>query len=407
MKYFGKRNIFTIIDIGTTKIITIIAEKKNNTITILGIGNNPSTGLTKGIITNIKEASRSIEESINQATLQAKTKAKNISIGISGKHIKSYFITSKVKIHNKQQEITQEILDQGKQNALQFINTHHNEAVLHIIPLSYMIDGELHTENPLNRHGSELIVKYYIITGNKNCIEDLLYSCQKSNLQIENIILEPIASAQAILNTEEKYFGAVIVDIGGGTTDIAIYQNGKLQGTHIIPFGGECFTNDLTFCLGCTRNEAEKLKREQGLKKYHMTNIDEDYTKILSINCKKEIQISRKLIYDILLARTEDLTKEIKKYLESYTHNEKFTFPSGIILTGGGSLLKEIDTIIENRLNLPCHIGFPKSDNEEMQSPIYTTSYGLLLNQIDLSEKKFSEKSFFQKLLTSLPFYQE
>lgn len=402
MKYFNFNTIYTIIDIGTTKICVIIAQKKTEEkIDILGVGIVPSEGLSHGVVVEIPLAAESIKKALNEAQIMASIEPEAAFIGISGSHIKSYYSQGMTQI--KEELITENTIQEAL-SASCAIPLSEDEKLLHSIPISYTIDGLATVQNPLGMHGMRLEVSSHIITANINSIKDLIHCCSIAGIKTQDIILEPIASGEAILSEEEKKLGALLIDIGGGTSDVALYQKGSLLYTEILPIAGNTFTNDLSICLKTPFKEAENLKREFGI---ISENLNLDFTKILELDGKNYQEVPVDLIQEILAARAAELSLIVEQIISKY--NPIYSIPSGIVLTGGGSLLNGLPKIIENLLKVKTRIGYPNVEElykNILEHPSFATSYGLLLYAIKITEKPnlvFSEKdSSFSKVLKKL-----
>jgi cell division protein FtsA len=379
MNYFKINPVYSVIDIGTTKIIVIIAEQINNELSILGIGISPSHGLEKGMVTDIKKTTESIKKALEEAIFQAHIIPEYVTIGISGNHIKSYFSQGMIAISSE--GINEQTIEQVLASS-QSIVLPDDEKIIHSIPVSFVIDGYNIVKNPLGMHGIRLEINSHIITANKNAIEDLIECCKKLGLKIKDVVLEPIASAEAILNEQEKAFGSLLIDIGGGTSDVALYKNNSLELTSIISIGGVLLTNDISICLNCNKDDAEEIKKKYGL--LHLYDNNYENIKIKSFDMETEISTSSLLIHDILYARCEELIFEIIKLINQYNYN--YYIPSGIILTGGGSLLKGLPDMISKYTGIKCRIGYPLLKNNQyslLKNPIFATAYGLLLYEIE------------------------
>lgn len=394
MNYFKINPIYTIIDIGTTKIIVIIAEQINHEISILGIGMSQSNGLEKGMVIDIKKTTDSIKKALDEAIFQAHIIPEYVTIGISGNHIKSYFSQGMIAIPT--QAINEETIEQALLSS-QSIVLPDDEKIIHSVPISFVIDGFNIVKNPLGMHGIRLEINTHIITANKNAIEDLIECCKKLGLKIKDIVLEPIASAEAILNEQEKSFGSLLIDIGGGTSDIALYKNNSLELVEIISIGGVLFTNDISICLNCNKEDAEELKKKYGLSTLQNDHYED--IKIKSFDLETDITTSSLLIHNILHARCEELIFEIIKIVNQYNYN--YYIPSGIILTGGGSLLKGLPEMISKYTGIRCRVGYPLLKNYQytlLKNPIFATAYGLLLYETK-NDNRFlkNENSIFYK----------
>jgi cell division protein FtsA len=385
MKYFNMNPIYTVIDIGTTKIIVLIGELANSHIKILGIGEAESHGLAKGIVVDIESTTESIKTALNEATIQACVQPESVFIGISGNHIKSYFSLGMTSI--ERDGITQKTIAEAIA-ASQSIILPEDEKIIHTIPLQYIIDNNCIVKNPLGMHGMRLEINSHIITANKNAIADLISCCNRLGLKVKDIILEPIASAEGILNPEEKNLGALIVDIGGGTSDVALYKNNTIEYVEIIPIAGVLFTNDLAICLQAQRDDAESIKKMFGLIKPN----DQESIIIKDIDMLNDRSINISIINNILHARSEELINYLEHIIKKY--HAYYHIPAGIILTGGGALLKGLDTMVTKYTGIHCRIGIPRIENtvyESLNSPVYATAYGLLKYTIS-NDQRFKYK---------------
>lgn len=384
MKYFSINPIYTVIDIGTTKICAIISEKRGNEIKILGIGQSPSYGLEKGIVYDIDLTSKSIKEAIEEAQAQAQIFIESVIVGISGTHIKSYFSQGMISI--SQTGITEKTIYEATM-AAQSIALPDDEKIIHTLPTNYTIDGIHQIKNPLGMHGFRLEVTIHIMTANKHAIANIIESCRKSLLKVTDIVLEPIASATAVLNQEEKELGALLIDIGGGTSDIVLYKNNTLEQLNILNIAGNMFTKDLSICLNINKEKAEILKKEYGI----LCSSDNQLQNIIttSIDNLTEICFSTDLIQRILRARAEELLTHLIFILDNCYCG--YNLPAGIILTGGGGLLKGLPELITKHTGMRCRVGLPliQSENHKaMHHPSFATCYGLLLYTVD-QDKRF------------------
>lgn len=396
MKYFTLNNIYTAIDIGTTKICVIIAEKTlNNNFNILGIGMAPSSGLSKGIITNVPKTVESIKTALNEAKIMASFEPESAYIGISGSHIKSYYSQGMAPI--KHGIIKQETIDESL-SAAKSISIADDQEILHVMPLSYIIDGMTNVKSPLGMHGMRLEVTSHIITANINAMSDLINCCSLAGIKTKDIILEPIASAFSILNEEEKDLGALLIDIGGGTTDVAFYKKNSLNYTEIISIAGKTFTNDLVLCLRTSHNEAEELKKNSNV---FFINEFDDIISLKSIDGISNIEVSVNFVNEILRARAEELINIINSGMQA----DKciYDIPSGIVLTGGGSLLNGLRDLTNIITGIPTRIGIPNINSSfkgQLEHPSFATSYGLLLYAIN--NNKNSNQSIKDSLFSQL-----
>ncbi len=369
---------WTALDIGTTKICAIIAStNKAGEIEIRGIGRVASAGLSKAMIVDAAQAAKAIKEAVSLAEAQAHITADSIYLGISGSHITS--INSEGVIALKNKEVRQRDID-AVINAARAIPLPEGQQILHALPQYFVIDGNHIVNNPLHMHGVRLQAYVHIIAGEVTAIENLVRCCEMAGLMVKDIILEPIASAEATLTVDEKELGAGILDIGGGTADFAIYHHGTIRHTKIIPIAGNIFTNDLAICLKTTKSEAERLKKEFG------TVIIDELTQdiplaIQSLDHDHTHIVSTKDIAYILEARAEELLKKVAHEITTYKLGQYMA--GGLIVTGGGSLIRGFAPYAEQYLGIPVRLAYPRfintSIHKDIESPLYATSYGLLL----------------------------
>jgi cell division protein FtsA len=390
MRYFDFAVPYTVIDVGTTKICVIIAKKLDEkSFEILGIGIVPSCGLSKGMVCDIGVASQSIKQAIIEAKTMAGFEPEAAYIGISGNHIKSYYSNGMVQV--KKGSITKEIVDEAVASS-RAIPLPEEQQIIHVLPLNYTIDGIASVQNPVGMHGIRLDVSSHIITANVNAIKDLIYCCSLAGIKTQEVVLEPIASGESVLNDEEKRLGALLIDIGGGTSDVALYQNGSLLYTEIISIAGNVFTNDLSVCLKTSKLEAERIKKNYGI---FNSNVEEKEVEIELVNNDHREIVSVDLINEISLSRAIELIEFVRKIINHYS--SFYQIPSGIILTGGGSLLHGLPELFHEYLKISTRIGIPKiiqSYKGNLESPLFATSYGLLLYAIKNSELNNSDFSF-------------
>lgn len=374
----SSHDMIVAIDIGTTKICVLIGRKiTEDQCEIIGIGKAPSKGLSRGVVVSVGPAIESIKTAIQEAELMAGVTIESAHIGISGAHISAHNSSGMIPIKHgdiRATDIERVIA------AAQTIPLSEGEQILHVIPQMYTIDGQQQVRNPLGMHGVRLEAQVHIITGGVTSVQNLVRCCQAAGIKVRDIILEPLASADAVLSDDEKELGVALIDIGGGTTDFAVYQNGSIRHTHILPIAGNLFTNDIALCLRTTRSDAERIKKEYG----STIEIDSNYNETYEINTvdgEHNQTISLQDLTKILQPRAHELLSLINQ--EIATHNLMQFMPSGIVITGGGSLLHGIHESAQELLHIPSRIGRPKvpvNFKQELNNPIYATGYGLLVH---------------------------
>jgi len=371
------------IDIGTTKICVLIAQVDvDGSFDIIGVGKHPSHGLKKGVVVNIAKTVDSIKAAVEQAQEMANAKVEAATVGISGGHIKSYNSTGVVAV--KGSDVTQYDVNRVIE-AAKAIPLPQDQEILHILPQYFRVDGQEYVLDSVGMYGVRLDAQVHIITGAVSSAQNIINSCERAGVSVSDIVLEQLASGDAVLTESESEMGAGIIDIGGGTSDLAIYKDGRIRHTKVLPVAGNHFTNDLAIGLGIPIKKAEELKKQYGAVQAH--NLDSGITHInvdLGYdNGSKKIELS--LLHDILCARAEEIFEIFNDEIEEY--KLKRFMPSGIILTGGGSLLEGIREVAAEKMGMPVRIGLPMPRFEKsrdslpavLKSPIYSTAYGLLV----------------------------
>lgn len=373
-KRLSPSNMLVAIDVGTTKICVLVAQKITaDTCEIIGIGRAPSHGLARGVVVDVAAAVHAIKAAIEEAELMSGTSIESAYVGISGSHIAAHHSSGMIPI--KQGVIRENDIQRVIATA-QAIPLPEDEQILHAIPQQFIIDGKHQVLDPLNMHGVRLEAKVHIITGNVTQVKNLIECCEAAGVKVRDIILEPIASAEAVLSPDERELGTAILDIGGGTSDFAIYGRGAIKYTKIFPIAGNLFTNDLALCLHTTREEAERIKKLCGV------DSEETWT-IAGIDGNSQQEVSRQEASFILGARTDELLSAVKHEMD--TGNLAAQMPAGIVLTGGGSLLHGLAPRAGELLGIPVRLGKPHTGTafkEELSHPLYATGYGLLVHAL-------------------------
>ncbi|MBF0540684.1 MAG: cell division protein FtsA [Nitrospirae bacterium] len=367
------RKIIAGLDVGTTKIFTIVAEVVGDSFEIIAIGKSPSNGLRKGIVVDMDLTVDSIKASINDASTQAGFTIEEVYVGIAGGHIKSFKSSGVVGITDG--VVGQKDIDRVMDSA-QAVYVPLDREVLHIVPIEYIVDGDGGILNPIGMKGVRLEASIQIITGSVTSIQNLLKCCELSNVHVVEIVLEPFASAMAALEEDEKKEGAIVVDIGGGTSDIILYKNQTFFDVSILSVGGNHFTNDIAVGLRLPYLEAERIKKAYGSA---MSQQDDDMNELSIMVANRVVKvIPRKILTDIIAPRTQEVCELVRREIEKMGGYE--LAPYGVVLTGGASLLNGIDIMCEGILKLPVRIGGPVGSGvtDAVKSPIYTTAFGLL-----------------------------
>lgn len=396
------KNILVGLDIGTTKVCTIIALKQKDDLEIIGVGSHPSYGLKKGSVVNIDKTVKSIRCSVEEAKLMAGINhIDKATIGVAGNHIYCFNSSGVVAVKNKQ--IQQEDVDRVIEAAKAVIIPSDRE-ILHIIPQEFRVDKTKGIKDPIGMHGVRLEANVHIVTGQTPLIQNLIRCVEFSGISTDHVVLQPIASSQATLSIEEREIGVALVDIGGGTTDIAIWKDGSLLHSQIIPVGGNHFTNDLAVALKIPHNEAERIKINHGsvlAEKIH----SHAHITVQGISGTRPREIQLSVIAEVLSSRAEELFTIVSDILREQGLEDEIN--GGFVLTGGGALIKDLTELAEYILERPTKIGHPSpfgSMTTVMQNPKFSTVLGLLLeaqNKTNLdNEEQYSsrEKHFMSKI---------
>ncbi len=376
-KKFNGR-IIAAIDVGTTKISVLVARQLDSQqLEIIGCGKAPSNGLSKGVVVDIAKTIHSIRSAIKEAELMAGMPIERATVGISGSHISS--LNSQGVVPIKRGEIKEQDI-QAALAAAKAIRIPEGQQVLHILPQYYVIDGRDKLIDPRGMHGIRLEVQAHIIMGAIASVQNLVKCCELAGVIVQDIVLEQLASALSVLSEDEQKLGVALLDIGGGTSDFAVYQGGSIRHTAVLPVAGNHFTNDLAVGLCTTIKDAERVKKErgvaclQGLKEDNFVDIE-----MVHGEQKQVVHVSDLL--RIIEPRAQELLSIVHE--EIITKRLEHYITTGLVLTGGGSLLRGIQELAEKIVDVPVRIGQPKvpfSIPNSLQSPIYATGYGLLLH---------------------------
>lgn len=386
-KSISPSNVRVAIDIGTTKICVLIAHCYNNEqFEIVGIGKAPSKGLARGVVVDIGPATKSIKSAIEEAELMAGCSIESAYIGISGAHIAAYNSSGMIPVKHgeiRESDVKRVIA------AAQAVPLAEGEKILHVMPQRYIID-QIHTvQDPIGMHGVRLEAHVHIITGGVTSVQNLVRCCELANVKVRDIILEPLGSADAVLSQDEKELGIGLLDIGGGTADFAVYHNGSIRHTRILPIAGNLFTQDIALCLKTTKADAERIKTTLGTvlsndMPHHST------CSIATIDGEGEQFVSTQDVLSIVSPRSQELMSLVAKEIETYKLHD--LMPAGLVITGGGALLHGLTQHATEIIHMPARIGLPKvpeTFEETMRHPTYATGYGLLVHA--LHKKKYGK----------------
>ncbi len=371
-----KDNIVVGLDIGTTKICAIVGEKTKDGVEIIGIGVTPSKGLRKGVVVNIETTVESIKKAIEEAELMAGCEISRVYCGIAGGHIKAFNSHGVIAIKNR--EITKADIERVIE-AAQAVVIPPDREVIHVIPQEYIVDDHEGIQEPLGMIGIRLEVKVHIVTAAVTSAQNIIKCANKAGLDVADICLQQIASSEAVLNADEREIGVVLVDIGGGTTDIALYHAGTIKYTTVISLGGNQVTGDLSVGLRTTSNEAEKIKKQWGCAMTAMVSRD-DTVEVQSVGGGKTRNVSRFMLTEIIEPRVEEIFQLVQREILKSGYDSLVS--SGVVLTGGSAALEGIVELAEQVFGLPVRRGLPMGITglvDVVKSPAYSTGVGLVL----------------------------
>lgn len=380
----NNNNVLVALDIGTTKICILVAQSNHDkTLDIIALSSVPSLGMSKGVVIDIARVVASIKLAIKEVEITCGFKVKSVIVGISGSHIQSLNALGTIAI--KKERVTNQDVINVLNSAKSALNI-NGQQILHILPQYFTIDSEHKVLDPIGMFGLRLEVKAHVIIGSLASFQNIIKCCELAGLSVSNMVLEQLASAYAVASEDEKILGSAILDIGGGTSDFAVYQNKAIRYTKVFSVAAKHITNDIALCLRATIKDAERVKCQYGSANL-IENTNQEYkVELAQGNALKNVSIYE--INSIIEPRVKELFLMLKKEIES--QNLRPLMPAGLILTGGGALLKDIDRYACKILNMPVRIGMPNAlDKKELlDSPIYSTAYGLLLYIIKEDTKK-------------------
>lgn len=364
------------LDIGTTKICAIVGQVGENGLDIVGIGTHPSRGLRKGVVINIESTVNSVKKAVEEAELMAGCEISSVYTGIAGGHIKGFNTHGVIAI--KGQEVADDDVRRVVE-AAQAVSLPVDREVIHILPQEFIVDEQDGIKEPMGMSGVRLEAKVHIVTGAVTCAQNLIKSCNRAGLDVGDFVLQSLASAEAVLSPEEKELGVALVDIGGGTTDIAVFFEGSIKYTSVIALGGNQLTSDIAIGLRTPAPEAEKIKKRYGCALTSMVHADETI-EVPSVGGRKQKTIARQVLTGIIEPRMEEILTIVERELAKSGYKDLIA--SGVVLTGGSALLDGLPEMAEHILDLPVRRGVPSGIGglvDVVNSPIYSTGVGLVL----------------------------
>lgn len=383
----AKQEFLVGLDIGTTKICAIVGQITETGIDIVGIGTRPSTGLRKGAVINIDSTVEGIQRAIEEAELMAGSEITQAYVGVAGNHVRSFNSSGVVSVKNKEIDADdiERVIDAAKAIAIPA-----DRQVIHLIPQDFIIDGQDGIKEPIGMNGVRLEGKIHIITGSASSTQNLVKCANRAGISVAELVLEPIASAEAVLSDDEKELGVAIVDIGGGTSDICIYVGGALVHTGVINIGGNHITNDIAVGLRTPQTEAEKIKIRHGCCMKELI-APEETIEVPGVGGRQPRIVARRLLAEIIEPRVEEMFQMIKAEIEKTGYTD--LVGSGVVLTGGCSLLEGMPELAEMIFDMPVKRGYPYGMGgmrDIVNSPRFATGVGLL----KYAAKKLAAKNY-------------
>ncbi len=379
------------LDIGTTKVCVIVAAiEDGDHLNILGIGRSINEGMTRGTVTHIERTVHSIQRAITDAEIQSGIKIRAVNVGIAGDHIQSFQSRGVIAISNPDNEIKRKDVERLIQDTKR-VALPTDQRIIHVIPQEFIVDGQDGVYDPVGIAGVRLEANVHIITGSITATQNIYKCVERAGLEVNDLVLEPLASSYAVLEDEEKEVGVVLVDIGGGTTDIAIFEDKVIRHTAVLAIAGKKVTEDIRKGLGIPNEQAEKLKREHGYA--FLKDVMNDVSITLpGIGGLSPMEINRTLLCQVIQPRMEEIIEIVGMEIKRSGYSKHLH--SGIVLTGGGALIKGTTSLAQEILGMPVKIGIPGGFHaglvREVENPMYSTCVGLILHGFRNRDKKIN-----------------
>ena len=392
-----KENMISIgLAIGTTKIVAMIGQTNEyNKMKILGVGKSISLGVHRGVVNNITQTIQSIQQAVSEAEELSGIKVDGVTVGIAGQHIRSLQHSDYITRNNSEQVIDETDIEK-------LINQVHKlvmlpgEEIIHVLPQEFKVDGQAEIKEPIGMYGGRLEANFHVVVGQVSSIRNIGRCIKSAGLDLDGITLEPLASANAVLSNEEKEAGVALIDIGGGTTDLAIFKDGIIRHTAVIPFGGNVITEDIKEGCSIIEKQAELLKVKFG-SAWPGENKENEIVSIPGLRGRDPKEISLKNLSKIIHARTVEIIEQVYLEIKNYGHEEqKKKLIAGIVLTGGGSQLKHLKQLVEYVTGMDTRVGYPNEHlagdtDKNVTSPLYATAVGLVMDGLSKIEKNTTE----------------
>ena len=392
-----EKNISVGLDIGTTKIVAMVGSRNEfKKLEILGIGKSQSLGVHRGVVNNITQTIESIKYAIEEAKVESgEENIKEVVVGIAGQHIRSLQHSDYITRENPDKVIDNNDIDELINQVYKLVML-PGEEIIHVLPQDFKVDGQSEIKEPIGMYGSRLEANFHIVVGQVSSIRNIGRCIKSSGLEMADITLEPLASADAVLSDEEKEAGIALIDIGGGTTDVAIFKDGIIRHTAVIPFGGNVITEDIKEGCSIMGNQAEQLKVKFG-SAWPGENKETEIVAIPGLLGRDPKEISLKTLSKIINARVVEIIEQVYLEIKNYGNDEvKKKLIGGIVLTGGGSQLKHLKQLVEYVTGMDTRIGFPGehlAGDTKNSSPIFSTAVGLVMKALENNEKNDDKSS--------------
>lgn len=373
------KRIIVGLDIGTTKIDVIIGEVSENfDVRIVGVGTSPSDGLRKGVVVNIDATVKSIQKAVEEAELMAGIDVKDVYVGVAGKHIKSLTARGIVAVNSRGNEITHNDVRRVIEQA-STINLPTDREIVHVIPQGYAVDDQTGIKDPVGMNGVRLEGDVHIVTANTSSIQNIYKSVERAGIKVADIVLQPLASSYAVLEKDERELGVGVLDIGGGTTDLAIFIEDSIRYTNCLDLGGENVTNDVAMGISTPKERAEEIKRKWGVCKISSL-IRDEYVTVPGVAGREDKQVSKEFLAKIVRARMAEIFQLVAKDIQRTKLKEKMG--AGLVLTGGSAMIDGVCELAEEVFKMPVKMGVPKTTSglaDTIGSPLHATGLGLVL----------------------------
>ncbi len=387
------KNIAVGLDIGTTKIVAMVGKQDAyGKIEVLGTGKAKSLGVHRGVVNNITQTIQSIQQSVDEAESASGEKIGTVVVGIAGQHIRSLHHSDYITRSNSDKVIDEDDIERLINQVYKLVML-PGEEIIHVLPQDFKVDGQAEIKTPIGMYGGRLEANFHVVVGQVSSIRNIGRCIKSAGLQLGNITLEPLASADAVLSQEEKEAGVALIDIGGGTTDLAIFKDGIIRHTAVISFGGNVITEDIKEGCSIIEKQAELLKTKFG-SAWPGENKDNEIVSIPGLRGREPKEITLKNLSKIIHARVVEIVEQVFLEIKNYGHEEsKKKLIAGIVLTGGGAQLKHIKQLVEYITGMDTRIGYPNehlasNSDSELSSPLYATVVGLLMKGLKENEKR-------------------